>query len=109
MITERAESRTNPYHDLNLCAHRRGALVRHPALLINAFNNTVYWVALAFVLREPLGVVLVVLAFLLAGFLVAPFETVVGISGDPGADWLVSTNEQLRGWPADWRTWASCG
>lgn len=67
----------------------RGALLRHPGLLINAVNNTVYWVALAFVLREPLGVVLVVLSFLLAGFLVAPFERVVGLSDDPGADALV--------------------
>ncbi len=72
------------------CLHRRGAVAEHPALLINAVNNTIYWVALLFVLREPLGVVLVVLAFLLAGFLTAPLESLVGIDGDKGADALVS-------------------
>lgn len=42
----------------------------HPGLLINAVNNSVYWSALSFLLREPLGAVLVVLAFLFASFLV---------------------------------------
>jgi hypothetical protein len=62
------------------------ALVAHPAVFINAITNTVYWVALLFVLRHPLGVVLVVLAFVLASFFIAPFQAIVGIQGDKGTD-----------------------
>lgn len=50
-----------------------------PGLWLNAFNNTVYWVAQVYVLREPLGVVLVVLAFLVASFGVNPLSYVVGL------------------------------
>jgi len=57
-------------------------LVRCPGIWLNAFNNTVYWVALIYVLREPLGAVLVVLAFILASLFIAPFERVVGMTGD---------------------------
>jgi hypothetical protein len=102
----------------------------HPTLWLNAVNNSVYWVALAYLLREvravarapdgfvaalllqarrsvspgggscllmsnclvlplphdghpslqPLGAVLVVLAFLFASFLVDPFQRVVGLT-----------------------------
>eukprot|EP01138_Halocafeteria_seosinensis_P014676 gb/GECG01014981.1/.p1 GENE.gb/GECG01014981.1/~~gb/GECG01014981.1/.p1 ORF type:complete len:444 (+),score=24.70 gb/GECG01014981.1/:1-1332(+) len=51
----------------------------NPGLLINAVNNTVYWLALIFVLREPLGVVMVVLAFLVASFFINPFSAIVGL------------------------------
>ncbi|CAE7893527.1 unnamed protein product, partial [Symbiodinium sp. KB8] len=54
-------------------------LQRHPGLWINAVNNTVYWIALIYVLREPLGVILVVLAFLLASFFIDPFQQIVGM------------------------------
>lgn len=52
-------------------------------------NNTVYWMALIYVLREPLGVIMVVLAFLLASFFIDPFQRIVGLPPenalDPGA------------------------
>lgn len=38
-----------------------------------------YWIALIYVLREPLGVILVVLAFLLASFFIDPFQQIVGM------------------------------
>lgn len=69
-----------------------GALWEHPALLVNAFNNTVYWIALVLVLREPLGAVLVVLAFVLASFFIAPFEAVVGLDSGSGVNpWVRAT------------------
>lgn len=51
----------------------------HPAMLLNAVNNSVYWLALSFILREPLGAIMLVLAFLSATFLVDPFSTLVGL------------------------------
>ena len=66
------------------------ALAEHPGVWVNAVTNTVYWTALVYVLRQPLGVVLVVLAFVLASFFIVPFQAVVGIQGDEGADLEVS-------------------
>jgi hypothetical protein len=53
----------------------------HPELWLNAVNNSVYWVALAYLLREPFGAILLVLAFLFASFLVSPFQVLVGLPG----------------------------
>lgn len=55
------------------------SLVEHPELLLNAVNNSLYWLCLAFLFHEPAGAVLVVLAFLFASFLVNPFQKLFGV------------------------------
>jgi hypothetical protein len=47
-----------------------------PAIVINAAFNVPYWMAQAYLLQEPFGVVLIVLAFLMAGFMVNPIRCV---------------------------------
>ncbi|RYG56799.1 hypothetical protein EON66_01990 [archaeon] len=54
-------------------------LAQHPGLWVNAVNNSIYWLALVHLLREPFGAVLVVLAFLFGTFLVDPFQRLVGM------------------------------
>jgi hypothetical protein len=51
----------------------------HPGLLLNTAVNAVYWLAMIILLREPLGPLLVVLAFLFGSFLVDPFQAAVGL------------------------------
>lgn len=67
----------------------RSVMVTNPELWLNAVNNSVYWLALSFLLREPVGAILVVLGFLAASFLVDPFQQVVGLESGahipPGA------------------------
>jgi hypothetical protein len=57
-------------------------LLAHPGLWLNALVNSVYWLALAYLLREPLGAILIVLAFLTASFLVDPLQWAVGIASE---------------------------
>jgi hypothetical protein len=56
-----------------------GQLWRYPFLWTNAINNSLYWFAFAYLLREPLGQVLTVLAFLAAVFLVEPISVIAGL------------------------------
>ena len=51
-----------------------GIVWKYPGLWLNAVNNTVYWLALLVVLRQPMGATLVVLAFTGAALLVPPFQ-----------------------------------
>jgi len=56
------------------------AIADHPPLLVNAVNNAVYFAAMVAVLREPMGPLLVVLAFLAATFAVVPLQRAIGMA-----------------------------
>jgi hypothetical protein len=49
-------------------------MVESPAIVLNAVVNVPYWMAQAYILQEPFGVVLCMLAYLLASFLVNPLR-----------------------------------
>ena len=58
-----------------------GLLYTHPWMWGNAFNNSIYWLSMAVLLREPLGSLLVVLSFLSGSFMVDPLSSAVGLAG----------------------------
>jgi hypothetical protein len=47
-----------------------GEMFRNVLLTVNAIVNVPYWIAQSYLMQQPLGVVMCVLSFLLAGFLV---------------------------------------
>ena len=63
------------------------AVVAHPWLLFNAVNNSIYWISLAFLLREPLGAVLIVVAFLVAALCVDPLQVALGLPTEHSLSW----------------------
>ena len=67
------------------------ALIAHPSLWLNAVNNTVYWGAQAYLLREPFGVLIIVVGFLVASFVLAPLQAAFGLPIDAPLSWLPTT------------------
>ncbi len=57
-------------------------LFHAPMVYFNALNNAVYWAAQAVLLREPLGVVSIVIGFLVASFFVVPVQWALGMPMD---------------------------
>jgi hypothetical protein len=56
------------------------AVIQRPILFLNAVNNSVWWLSLALLLRQPFGALLVVLGFLAATFAVEPLQRAAGLS-----------------------------
>ena len=67
-------------------------VLRHPWLLGNAVNNSIYWTAMAVLLREPLGSLLIVLAFLSGSFLVDPLLQLLDSSSSDATASTASSN-----------------
>lgn len=57
-------------------------LFHTPMVYFNALNNAVYWAAQAVLLKEPLGVVSIVIGFLVASFFVVPVQWALGMPTD---------------------------